>query len=56
MIAAAYSAVLTICPVASTNQRSLFNGLPLSRATSQSATSGGENGPRFVSSEVLKRL
>src|SRR5262249_31128194 len=41
-------AVLTIRPVGSTNQRSLLTGLPLSRATSQSATSTGGKGPRLA--------
>jgi len=35
-------------PVWSTNQRSFLNGLPESRATSQSAISVGAKGPRFV--------
>src|SRR6516164_6642508 len=42
------SAVLTIRPLGSTYQRSLSNGLPLSRATSQSAAKAGGNGPRLA--------
>jgi len=40
--------VLTIRPVDSTNQRSVLSGLPLSRATSQSATKVGGKGPRLA--------
>jgi hypothetical protein len=40
--------VLTTRPVASTNQRSLANGFPLSRATIQSAINVNGNGPRLV--------
>jgi len=43
-----HSAALTMRPVGSTNQRSLLNPLPLSRATSQSASSVGGNGPRLA--------
>src|SRR5262249_52667186 len=42
------SAVLTIRPVGSTYQRSLSNGLPLSRVTSQSASKVDGNGPRLA--------
>ena len=43
-----HKAVAAICPVGATNQRSLLNGLPLSRATNQSATRVGGNGPKLV--------
>src|SRR5262245_12303656 len=43
-----HSAVLTMRPVGSTNHRSLLNALPLSRATSQSASIVGGNGPRLA--------
>src|SRR5262249_17876536 len=43
-----HSAVLTMRPVGSTNQRSLLNALPLSRATRQSASIAGGNGPRLA--------
>ena len=43
-----HSAAVTMRPVGSTYQRSLLNGLPFSRATSQSATSTGGNGPRLA--------
>ena len=42
------SGVLAMRPVDSTNQRSLLKGLPLSRATSQSATKAGGKGPRLA--------
>ena len=41
------AAVMTL-PVGSTNHRSLLNGLPLRRATSQSATRVGGKGPRLA--------
>src|SRR5262249_13215947 len=44
----AVTGVFTTCPVACTNQRSLAIGLPARRATSQSATSTGGNGPRLA--------
>ena len=43
-----YNAVATIRPVASTNQRSLANGLPLSLAINQSATRVGGKGPKLA--------
>ena len=43
-----HSAAVTTRPVGSTYQRSLVNGLPVSRATSQSATRAGGNGPRLA--------
>ena len=46
--AARYKEDTAIRPVDSTNQRSLLNDLPASRATSQSATRVGGNGPRLA--------